>query len=319
MKHGRSDNRRSPVSPRPHRSSRTYPSKQANGHDCTAWGTPRYKFSVSVTRVLIFMFGLHFGTLDYWSVGVLKDSSGFAFNPLLHYSITHSLPPRPWFHRFYPNLQQARPGMRQGAVQSRLQITRPLDALAIGAECPRHRGVIASQRDADLMPFKTLVKRLPTSTETFVVQNYCQGPDVVACRSFDLHASQTEGAISRDIDHGFVGMGQFRAHRGGRGPAHRAGAAKTDEAVGEKRLVMVRDIGTGHAGIVQQNRIASIEAIGQIPTGAIGIHRDFVGSEPLVPGIQPLFFKLADFFGHNPTHPLAPTAQFLHALLEQCL
>src|SRR5262245_41168941 len=66
-KHGRSGNRRSPVSPRPHRSSRTYPSKQANGHDCTAWGTPRYEFSVSVTKVLIFMFGLHI-----WNIGVLE-------------------------------------------------------------------------------------------------------------------------------------------------------------------------------------------------------------------------------------------------------
>src|SRR5215831_10565336 len=95
-KHGRSDKRRSPVSPRPHRSSRTYPSKQANGHDCTAWGTPRYKFSVSVTKVLIFMFGLHFGTLDYWSVGVLKDSSEFDFNPSLHYSTT------PLLHHPFP-------------------------------------------------------------------------------------------------------------------------------------------------------------------------------------------------------------------------
>src|SRR5262245_54415820 len=164
--------------------------------------------------------------------------------------------------------------MRQGAVQSRLQITRPLDALAIGAECPRHRGVIASQRDADLMPFKTLVKRLPTSPETFVVQDYCQGPDVVARRSFDFHASQTERAISRDIDDGLIRMGQFRAHRSRRGPAHRAGAAETDEAVGEQRLVMMRDIGTGHAGIMQQNRITAIEAIGQIPTGAMG----FIGT-----------------------------------------
>src|SRR5262249_11992220 len=156
--------------------------------------------------------------------------SEFDFNPSLHYSTTPS--PIPYLHGlgfqgFYPDLQQGRPGMRQGAAQSRLQIARLLDALPISAECPRHRGVIASQRDADLMPFKTLVKRLPTSTETFVVQDYCQGPDVVACRSFDLHASQTEGAISRDIDDGFVGMGQFRAHRGRRGPAHRTGAAKT--------------------------------------------------------------------------------------------
>src|SRR5215475_5644808 len=98
--------------------------------------------------------------------------------------------------------------MRQGAVQSRLQTTRMLDALAIGAECSRHRGVIASQRDADLMPFKTLVKRLPAGTETFVVQDYSQGPNVVACRSFDLHAGQTEGAISRDIDDGLIGIGQ---------------------------------------------------------------------------------------------------------------
>src|SRR5215471_18018257 len=140
--------------------------------------------------------------------------------------------------------------MRQRAAQSRLQIPWLLNAFAVGAECPRHRGVIASQRDANLMPFKTLVKRLPTSTETFVVQDYGQGPNVVACRSFDFHASQTEGAISRDIDDGFIRMGQFRAHRSRRGPAHRASAAETDEAVGEKRLVMVRDIGTGHAGIV---------------------------------------------------------------------
>src|SRR5262245_34516391 len=103
--------------------------------------------------------------------------------------------------------------MRQGATQSRLQITRPLDTLAISAERPRHRGVIASQRNADLMPFETLVKRLPTSTETFVVQDYGQGPNVVACRSFDFHPSQTEGAISRDIDDGLIRMGQFRAHR----------------------------------------------------------------------------------------------------------
>src|SRR5215813_5522646 len=70
-KHGRSNNRRSPVSPRPHRPSRTYPSKQANGDDCTAWGTPRYEFSVSATRVLIFMFKLHIrntGLLECWSI-----------------------------------------------------------------------------------------------------------------------------------------------------------------------------------------------------------------------------------------------------------
>jgi hypothetical protein len=90
--------------------------------------------------------------------------------------------------------------MRQGATQSRLQIMRTLDALTISAECPRHRGVIASQLDADLMPFKALVQRLPTSTETFVVQDYGQGRDVVACRSFDFHSSQTERAISGDID-----------------------------------------------------------------------------------------------------------------------
>src|SRR5262245_35748374 len=141
------------------------------------------------------MFGLHIWNIGYWRVGVLKDSSEFEFNPSLHYSITPCLPPRPWFQRFYPDLQQGRPGMRQGAAQSRLQITRLLDALAIGAECPRHRGVVASQRDADLMPFETLVKRLPTGTETFVVQNYCQSSDAVACRSFDFHPGQTEGAI----------------------------------------------------------------------------------------------------------------------------
>src|SRR5262247_2355085 len=66
-KHGRSGNRCSPGSPQPHRSSRTYPSKQANGHDCTTWRTPRYEFSVSVTKVLIFMFGLHI-----WNIGVLE-------------------------------------------------------------------------------------------------------------------------------------------------------------------------------------------------------------------------------------------------------
>src|SRR5262245_6520869 len=170
--------------------------------------------------------------------------------PSLHYCnapLLHLLSPRPWFQGFYPDLQQGRPGMRQGAAQSRLQITRLLDALAIGAECPRHRGVVASQRDADLVPFETLVKRLPAGTETFVVQNYSHGPNVIACRGFDLHSGQTEGAISGDIHDGLIGMGQFHAHRSRRGPAHRAGAAETDETVGEKRLVMVRDISTGHA------------------------------------------------------------------------
>src|SRR5262249_16823648 len=112
-KDGRSGSRRSPVSPRPHRSSRTYPSKQANGHDCTAWGTPRYKFSVSATRVLILCSDFTFETLDYWSVGVLKDSSEFDFNPSLHYSTTPS--PIPYLHGlgskgFTPISNKAGPG-----------------------------------------------------------------------------------------------------------------------------------------------------------------------------------------------------------------
>ena len=169
------------------------------------------------------------------------------------------------------------------------------------------------------MPFETLMKRLPTGAETFVVQNHCQGPNVVTRGSLDLHAGQTEGAVPRDIDHGLIRMGQFRAHGRGCRPAHRAGAAEADEAVGKQRLVMVRDIGARHAGVVQQNRIAAIEAVGQVPTSAVGIYGDFVGSEPLIPGIHPLLFELADFFDDNTVHPLAPPTQFLRPLLKQRL
>src|SRR4029434_960944 len=189
----------------------------------------------------------------------------------------------------------------------RRTLTRLPEALSIGAERPRHRCVIASQRDADLVSFETLVKRLPAGTETFVVQNYRQGPNVVASRRLDLHAGQTEGAISRDIDDGLIGMGQFRAHGRRRGPAHGAGSPETNEAVWKQRLVVVRDIGPRHTGVVQENRIAAIEAVGQVPTGAVRIYGNFVGSEPLVPGIHPLFLELADFFGHYPIPPLAPS------------
>src|SRR4030095_3899084 len=257
----------------------------------------------------------------YWKIGMLGFMPSLP-NPIFHYCTIpslHFLFPRPRFQRLHADLQQCRPRMRQRAVQSRLQITRLLDALAIGAERPRHRCVIASQRDADLVSFETLVKRLPAGTETFVVQNYRQGPDVVASRRLDLHAGQTEGAISRDIDDGLIGMGQFRAHGRGRGPAHGAVPAETDKAVGKQRLVMVRDIGASYAGVMQENRVVAIEAVGQVPTGTVRIYWDFVRSEPLVPGIHPLLFELADFFGHYPIHPLAPSIKFLRSSLKQRL
>src|SRR5262245_2102606 len=182
--------------------------------------------------------------------------------------------------------------MRQGAVQSRLQITRPLDALAIGAECPRHRGVIASQRDADLMPFKTLVKRLPTSTETFVVQDYVKvrmSLRAAVSISMPVKPKEPSPVTLTTVLSGWASFAPI--------------AAGVDQPI----------------ALVPPNRMPAIEAIGQVPTRAVGIYRNFVGSEPLVPGIHPLFFKLADFFGDNPIHPLAPSAQFLCALLEQCL
>jgi hypothetical protein len=83
------------------------------------------------------------------------------------------------------------------------------------------------------VPFETFVERLPAGAKALVVQNYRQGSYVVASRSFDFHPCQTERTVAGYVNNRLLGMGELRAHRRRRGPAHGAGSAETDEAVGE--------------------------------------------------------------------------------------
>ena len=62
--------------------------------------------------------------------------------------------------------------MGQGTLQRRLQFLRLGDALAECAQRPRHAGVVAAQRDADLMAFEALVQSLAAGAETFIVEDH---------------------------------------------------------------------------------------------------------------------------------------------------
>ena len=81
-KHGRSNNRRSPASPRRRRTSRIYPSKQANGRDCKASEKPPMCVSGSDSKTLCWL-------LRKWKIGILecRNIGSYTLTPLFQYSI----------------------------------------------------------------------------------------------------------------------------------------------------------------------------------------------------------------------------------------
>src|SRR6185437_15568003 len=164
----------------------------------------------------------------------------------------------------------ARLGLLDAALDRRLDLAGIGDALAIAAERPRHRRVVAGDVGRAVF-LRGDRHHLELDRHREIVKQDRQDGDALAHRGLEIHPREADRRVAPQVDAELFRLRELGAHREAEPHAELRRLAPADIAHRLGRHPERRDLVARAAGVMRDDGVLRIDRVHQLPDDAVGI------------------------------------------------